>query len=100
MAQALGVRVVAIGLCFKGSYLRRSESAHAWSELLIAGAGPVFSLFLYAWLREGAPVVRWVATLNLVLAISNLLPLPGSDGQRMLRATARLVRGHSVARPD
>ena len=90
MAQSLGVRVKAIGLCLKGAYLRRSMSHKPLFELLIASAGPAANLLLYAWFRDGNSLARWVALLNLVLAVSNLLPIPHSDGSRILNSWKEL----------
>lgn len=93
MAQSLGVRVKAIGLCLKGAYLRRSESHKPLFELLIALAGPAANLLLYVWLRDGNQLLRWVGLLNLVLAISNLLPIPHSDGSRVINSFRQLRGG-------
>jgi Zn-dependent protease len=96
MAQALGVRVRAVGLCLKGAYLHRSESRSATAELLIAVAGPAVSFLLYAILKDGNATLRWVAILNLVLAISNMIPVQGTDGCRIcqsLRCFARRPAG-------
>lgn len=95
MAQALGVRVRAVGLCLKGAYLHRSDSRSAVSELLIALAGPAVSFLLYASLRKGDAILQWVAILNLVLAISNLIPLPGTDGARICQSVQSLARRRS-----
>ena len=92
MAQSLGVRVKAIGLCLKGAYLRRSLSHKPLFELLIASAGPAANLLLYAWFRDGNQLSRWVALLNLVLALSNLVPIPHSDGSRILSSWRELKR--------
>ncbi len=95
MAQALGVKVRAVGLCLKGAYLRRSESGCARWELLIALAGPTANLLVYAWFRDGNAVLRWVAVLNLVLAVSNLIPVPGTDGARICQSLESLQRCRS-----
>lgn len=95
MAQALGVKVRAVGLCLKGAYLHRLDSRSAVSELLIAVAGPTVSFLLYAGLREGNAILRWVAVLNLVLAISNMIPLPGTDGARIYQALLSFARGRT-----
>lgn len=99
MARFLGVRVRAIGICFRGAYLRRAEASQSHQELLISLSGPVASLLLYYYLRNGIPLVRWVAILNLVLAISNLVPLRGTDGHRALNALRRMS-SHSEERGD
>ncbi len=93
MAQALGVRVKAIGMCLKGAYLRRQRSPMAKNELLIAASGPLANLLLYLWIRDGNLVLRWVALMNLVLAGSNLIPIPGTDGARILQSVKELRRG-------
>ncbi|MDT8067301.1 MAG: hypothetical protein ROO76_03965 [Terriglobia bacterium] len=90
MAQALGVRVKAIGMCLKGAYLRRQRSPRARNELLIAASGPLANLVLYFWLRDGDLVLQWVALMNLVLAGSNLIPIPGTDGARILESVRDL----------
>jgi Zn-dependent protease len=86
MAQALGVRVKAIGMCVKGAYIRRQRSLNASNELLIAASGPVANLILYLWFRDGEAVLRWTALMNLVLAGSNLIPISGTDGARILQS--------------
>jgi Zn-dependent protease len=93
MAQLLGVRVRAVGLCLKGAYLHRSDSGSAISEMLIAMAGPSVNLLLYACLKNGDAMLRWVAVLNLVLAVSNLVPLSGTDGARIYQSLQSLRRG-------
>ena len=93
MAQVLGVKVRSVGFCFKGAYLQRSDSGSATSELLIAVAGPLVNLLLYACLQNGDAMLRWVAILNLVLAISNLVPLRGTDGARIYQSLQCLRRG-------
>ena len=93
MAQCLGVRVKAIGLCLKGAYVRRSSSPEPLSELLIAASGPAANALLFFWLRDGNAVARWVAMLNLVLAASSLLPVGPSDGQRIASSWRTLRRG-------
>ena len=92
MAQWLGVRVKAIGLCLKGAYVCRSSSPEPLSELLIAAAGPAANLLVFLWLRDGNAVAKWVSLLNLVLAISNLLPIRSSDGHRIANSWRALRR--------
>ncbi len=96
MAQALGVRVKAIGMCLKGAYLRRQRSPMARTELLIAASGPLANLLLYLWFRDGDMVLRWVALMNLVLAGSNLIPVPGTDGDRICESLQMLRSGAST----
>ncbi len=96
MAQALGVPVKAIGMCLKGAYLRRQRSPKARKELLIAASGPLANLLLYLWFRDGNLVIRWAALMNLVLAASNLIPIPGTDGARICESLQVLRSGLST----
>ena len=90
-ARLCGVRVKAIGFCLKGAYLRRKDSKRAGAELLIAICGPLASLLMFLILRGDLPVLHWVAQLNLVVALSNLLPIPSTDGARIVRSLAALL---------
>jgi membrane-associated protease RseP (regulator of RpoE activity) len=90
-AKLCGVRVKAIGLCFKGAYLRRKDSKHAGTELVIALCGPIASILLFLILQGDSPVIRWVAHLNLVVGVSNLLPIPSTDGARIVRALTAIL---------
>jgi len=96
MAQTLGVPVKAIGMCLKGAYLRRQRSPKAINELLIAVSGPTANLLLYLWFRDGGEVLHWAALMNLVLAGSNLIPIPGTDGARVYNALQVLRSGENV----
>ncbi len=93
MAQALGVRVKAIGMCLKGAYVRRQRSPVARTEMLIAASGPLANVLLYLWFRDGNMVLRWVALMNLVLAGSNLIPIQGTDGARICESLQMLRSG-------
>ena len=90
-AKLCGVRVKAIGLCVKGAYLRRKDSEHAGTELVIAVCGPLASILMFLIFRCDLPVFHWVAQLNLVVALSNLLPIPSTDGARIVRALASIL---------
>lgn len=90
-AQLAGVRVKAIGLCLKGAYIRRTDSRIAWTELGIAIAGPAVNLLMFLLLRNNHPLLSWVGQLNLVLGISNLLPIRGLDGHRILTSLRQII---------
>jgi Zn-dependent protease len=65
-----------------------AQGLHARDELLVALAGPAASAALalvtfQTWL--------WLAVLSGLVAIVNLIPLPGSDGLRAIAAARRLA---------
>jgi membrane-associated protease RseP (regulator of RpoE activity) len=90
-ARLCGVRVKAIGLSVKGAYLRRKDSKRAGTELVIAICGPIASILMFLILQGDLPVFHYVAQLNLVVALSNLLPIPSTDGARIVRSLASLL---------
>jgi Zn-dependent protease len=56
-------------------------------DLFIALAGPSASALLAALTFQVAP---WLSLFSALVAVLNLVPLPGSDGMRALRAARRL----------
>lgn len=84
-AVALGVPVREFGLCARGAYTRRAHSGRRRTEILISFSGPLMNLFL-AFPSHYLPVIgNQLALYNLILCFVNLLPIPSSDGQRILR---------------
>ena len=84
-AVALGVPVREFGLCGRGAYNRRARSGSRRTEILISFSGPLMNLCL-AFPSHYLPVIgNQLALYNLILCIVNLLPIPSSDGQRILR---------------
>jgi Zn-dependent protease len=77
IALALGVKVKKFGLSWQGPYLVRDPGSPR-KNLLITVAGPLVNIILIAtWF--------WFPTFaitNLLLAVSNMLPVHGSDGAR------------------
>jgi Zn-dependent protease len=87
-ARAYGVPISAIGLCSKGSYILRAKSAGV-AEVMIAAAGPCVNLTVAALLWVFAPhtaLLDFLFLVNAVLGLSNLLPIRGADGARILAA--------------
>ena len=74
----VGVKVKSVGLCMKGMYIVREAGPPA-KNLLVSLAGPLTNvalLFLF-W-----HVSQTFALANMCLAICNLVPIRGSDGDR------------------
>jgi Zn-dependent protease len=111
IARRNGVQVQDITLWLFGGVARlRGEAPSPGAELRIAGSGPLVSLLLglafglTAWLLvaaggDGLPVgaLAWLAGINLLLALFNILPGAPLDGGRLLRAALWKWRGDRVS---
>jgi Zn-dependent protease len=105
VARARGITVDGIVLFIFGGVSRlRTEPGRPKDEFLVAVVGPFVSLVLGGLFvllgaalspEAGLPrlVIRWLATMNLLLAAFNLLPAFPLDGGRVLRATVWLLSG-------
>ena len=84
----VGIRVKSIGLCMKGMYVVREAGSPA-KNLLVSLAGPLtnVALILLFWHTS-----RTFTLANLCLAICNLAPVHGSDGDRALRCLEEMQR--------
>jgi len=84
-AAMLGVPVREFGLCLGGAYNRRAFAQSRLDEVLISAAGPLMNLFLALTVVFLPQIGIQLAICNLTLCVVNLLPLPSSDGLRILR---------------
>ena len=92
---ALGVPVCEFGLCLRGAYNCRSTACRRRDNILISSAGPLVNLCLVATMI--LPVIGpKLAFCNLLLCVTNLLPLPSSDGMHILRSLFSSSRPASV----
>ena len=88
-AALLGVPVREFGLKFRGAYIRRARSTRRRNEILIAASGPLMNFLVVVPLIFVPRLGPQLAMCNLMLGVINLLPLPSSDGRRILRNLSR-----------
>ncbi len=78
-ALCVGLRIRRVGIGWKGMYLVR-EPGPLWKNILVSLAGPCTNLLLsLIWLRHDG-----LSLANLCFGLVNLLPIEGSDGDRIL----------------
>src|SRR3954447_25194128 len=107
VARHYRIRVSRVTLWLLGGVAElEDEAPHARADLFVAAAGPLTSIFaglVFGAAAFGAgtlaaPVVLvaglgWLAAINVVLAVFNLLPGAPLDGGRILRAIVWRIRG-------
>ena len=76
----IGIKVKSVGLCMRGMYIVREAGSPA-KNLLVSLAGPLTNVALMLLFWNVSP--KFVLA-NLCLAICNLAPVKGSDGDRAL----------------
>ena len=85
MATMFHVPVHEFGLRLAGAYNRRSYATRRRDEILISAAGPLMNLALVVPSLFLPRLGAQLALCNLLLMLCNLLPIPSSDGRRILR---------------
>ncbi len=89
-ARSFGIAVKRVGVSWKGVYIVR-ESGPPMANMITTLAGPFMNLLLaWAW-----PVSHEFALMNLLLGLTNLIPIAGSDGQRASIMAARRPQAYS-----
>jgi Zn-dependent protease len=73
------------GLELRGTYVRRAYATRRRDEILIAASGPLMNLLMVVPFIFLPRLGLQLAMCNMMLAVINLLPLPSSDGLRILR---------------
>ena len=81
---ARGLRVKGVVISWKGIGVRRERGTDL-DTALIAAAGPLLNLALAALSHNSESMLVG----NLIVGIINLLPVPGSDGWKVLSYLAR-----------
>lgn len=88
-AWCFAVPVHGIGIKFKGAYTFRKYAGCRMHDIAIAAAGPLANLLLmvasFFVPQVGALLAEW----NCGIAVMKLLPLPGTDGYRILKTIFR-----------
>lgn len=87
VAFLLGLRIYRFGVNWKGMYVVREAGSLA-SNLLVSLAGPVTNLLLsFAWYHAAS-----FSLANLCFGLVNLLPIQGSDGERIFESIEEAKR--------
>jgi Zn-dependent protease len=89
----VGIKVKSVGMCLKGMYIVR-EAGSPMKNLLVSLAGPLtnVALILLFW-----HVSTTFTLANLCLAICNLAPVRGSDGDRAWTCFEQMQKESSPA---
>jgi Zn-dependent protease len=88
-ATLLWVPVREFGMRFGGAYTRRAYATRRRDEILISAAGPLMNIAIAFPLIFVPHYGSQLAMCNLMLGAINLLPIPSSDGLRILKTLLR-----------
>lgn len=89
----IGVKVKSVGMCMKGMYIVR-EAGSPMKNLLVSLAGPLTNVALILLFWHVSPTFTLA---NMCLAICNLAPVRGSDGDRVWTCFEQMQRESSPA---
>jgi len=95
-AAFLRVPVHECGIKLVGAYIRRAYAIRRRDEILIALSGPAMNLLLVFPLICVPRLGAQLAMCNLVIGVVNLLPVPSSDGLRVLRNLSGSLRARGL----
>lgn len=84
-ASFFAVPVQGVGIRFKGAYTSRKYARRRIHDIMIAAAGPIANLVLMYFSFFVPKIGIFLAEWNCGIALMNLLPLPGTDGSRILK---------------
>ncbi len=84
-AVLLDVPVYRIGLKFVGAYTHRKHASRPLHDVVISASGPLASLIMTAVSFFVPKVGVWLAEWNFGILAVNLIPVPGTDGYRILK---------------
>ena len=83
------VPVYRIGLKFVGAYTHRKHARRPIHDVIITACGPLASLLMILASLIVPRVGVWLAEWNFAIVALNLIPLPGTDGYRILKTLFR-----------
>lgn len=84
-ASFLDVPVQGLGIRLVGAYTFRKYARRRRHDIIIAAAGPMANLVLMYFSFFVPKIGIFLAEWNCGIALMNLLPLPGTDGLRILK---------------
>lgn len=84
----VGIKVKSVGLCMKGMYVVR-EAGSPTKNIIVSLAGPLMNVALLVLFWHTS---QTFCLANMCLAICNLAPIRGSDGDRALTCLEQMQR--------